>query len=213
MKKTLFALLLAGATVAGLAENVTVKPQGAYATIDTSRATQTMRALADPAQRPAIVDAVQAHPENYEPPVLFALSQALFADGKKDEGAFWFYAGQLRARFDANRCADESARSAVGVLNNNYGPPVNQYMFKDLAKLEALIPKVVEWDRKTPHNYDPRWINLHGMNAMLSGMDGGKSDETMSLPASEWDAIAEKTRKDYLSGFQEAMVKFKAQRQ
>lgn len=48
-------------------------------------------------------------------------------------------------------------------------------MFKRLTKLEELVPKVVEWDRKTPYNYDHRWINLHGMDAMLSGLDAGSS--------------------------------------
>ena len=131
--------------------------------------------------------------------------------GKKDEAAFWFYAGQLRARFDANRCADASARAAPGALNARYGPPINKYAFGDLAKLEALVPKVVEWDRKTPHNYDHRWINLHGMEAMMSGLSGDKNAERkpLSLPNEQWDKIAEDTRKGYLKDFKDLIAQFK----
>jgi hypothetical protein len=72
----------------------------------------------------------------------------LVQKGDKDEGAFWFNAGQLSAHIDANRCADRSARQAVSLLNNPYGPLISQYTFDNLSMLEALIPKVVEWDRE-----------------------------------------------------------------
>jgi hypothetical protein len=130
----------------------------------------------------------------------------LFDQGLRDEGAFWLYAGQLRARYDANRCADVSARQAVAVLTDRFGPPINLYMFKDLPKLEALIPKVVDWDRKTPHDYDHRWINLHGMNAIMESLDGTGKPKPLSLPRAQWDAIAEKTRADFLAGFRQALA-------
>ena len=136
----------------------------------------------------------------------------MFQDGKKDEGAFWFYAGQLRARFDANRCADVSARQAVGVLNQTYGSLINQYALQDIPKLESLVSRVIEWDKVTPHNYDHRWINLHGMNAMMSGLsskDAPAAPATLSLPKDQWDSIAEKTRDHYLSGFKQAMASMK----
>ena len=131
---------------------------------------------------------------------------ALFQQGDREDSLFWFYAGQLRARFDANRCADVSARAAVGALNEEYGPPINRYAFRNLAQLEELIPKVVAWDRRTPHDYDHRWINLHGMGA-LTGGDG--ETRALSLPQEQWQAIAERTRDDYLRGFREAMAQAK----
>lgn len=87
-------------------------------------------------------------------------------------------------------------------------------MFKDVAKLEALIPKVIAWDRATPHHYDQRWINLHGMGAMISSLApaGADAAEVLSLPTEQWDAIAERTRSDYLSDFQQALVAIKARK-
>jgi hypothetical protein len=185
-------------------DEVAVKPRGEYARIDVRLANETIRALVNgtDAERQRAIDAIELAPQKYAPPVLSQLSNTLFAQGRQDDGAFWFYAGQLRGRFDANRCTDVSARQAVAVLTDELGPPINKYMFKDLPKLEALIPKVVEWDRRTPHEYDHRWINLHGMAAMIESLDpaSGKP-QPMSLPREQWDKIAEDTRSDYLKGF------------
>jgi hypothetical protein len=153
---------------------------------------------------------VEAHPENFAPFVLYALSRVFFDGGRKDEAMFWFYAGQLRATFDADRCADESAWAAVEALNDEYGPSINRYSFKNIAKLEELVPRVVEWDRKTPHNYDHRWINLHGMEAIISGLGGDSSGgQALRLPQDQWDSIAEATRNTYLNGFRMAMREVK----
>jgi hypothetical protein len=110
-------------------------------------------------------------------------------------------------------CADSTARQALDVLNQSYGSQINPYAFRDLPKLERLVPKVVAWERKTPYHYDRRWINLHGMNAMLAGLTGAPSGTTasaLSLPKEQWDAIAEKTRADYLTGFTQAITQLKA---
>ncbi|MDB5936337.1 MAG: hypothetical protein JWQ01_3681 [Massilia sp.] len=203
---------------AGQAQNkVIVAPTGEYAKIDVRLAQDTIKVLSSGSaqEKDNAVALVLAHPENYVPPVFYAMSAVLFDLGKKDDAAFWFYAGQLRARFDANRCLDISARQAVGVLNQTYGTPINQYALKDMTKLEALIPRVVEWDKATPHNYDARWINLHGMGAVISGLSPASSPAApvaFTAPKDTWDAIAEKTRADYLSGFQTFVAQSKTRK-
>lgn len=226
-KRTAIACALALCAFCGglpaTAEDIIVKPTGEYASIDTSDTKNAMTRLQshDKAERTAIIAAIKEHPDKFTPPVFYVMSNVIYNDAKedtaaKDEAAFWFYAGQLRGRYDANRCADTSARAAIGVLNTQFGGPINRYMFlqSNLSKLEALIPKVVQWDKDTPHNYDQRWINLHGMGAMMSGMgadsEGKQQKPVLSLPESEWNAIAEKTRDDYLKGFSEAMQQLKA---
>jgi hypothetical protein len=50
------------------------------------------------------------------------------------------------------------------------------------------------------------------MNAMLAGLSGTSSDKTpsvLSLPKEQWNAVAERTRAEYLSGFKEAMSQVK----
>lgn len=188
--------------------------KGEFAQIDTRLANDVIEVLAkgDPKEKLGTIQRIKDHPEEFAPPVFYVLSNVLFQLGNKDDAAFWFYAGQLRARFDANRCSDISAREAVDVLNQQFGPPINQYTFQDIPKLEALIPRVVEWDRRTPHQYDNRWINLHGMDVVMYGLDvKPETSRTLSAPREEWEAIAEQTRKDYLNGFKEAIAQIKSQ--
>jgi len=207
--------LLASDITAADSSNVT--PGGEFAQIDTRLANQTIQVLAKGTaeEKQRAIALIKANPENYAPPVLYALSNVLFANGEKDDGAFWFYAGQLRARIDANICADSTARQAVSVLNRNHGAPINQYTFQDLPKLEALVPKVVDWERKTPYNYDRRWINLHGMGAMMSGLGAqnkGTPQASLSYPKDQWSVIAERTRNDYLSDFRKVMAHIKSKK-
>ena len=207
----LLMLLVLCSIVDGHAETIILQPKGEYANIDSRLAKQALTKLTQGTdeERLQIIRAVTAAPQDYAPPVFYALSSVLFASGLKDDAAFWFYAGQLRARFDANRCNDVSARSAVGVLNDRYGAPINRYAFQNPAKLEALIERVVKWDRDTPHNYDQRWINLSGMGATTSAMGNAADASPLSLPEAQWAAIAEKTRTDYMAGLREALKQSK----
>ncbi|WP_255576287.1 hypothetical protein [Comamonas sp. Y33R10-2] len=191
-------------------------PVGVFAQIETKLGQEALRLLSQgsPQQQQNVLDRVRSAPERFQPPVLYVMSQLLFKAGQKDEAAFWFYAGQLRARFDANRCADPTARPAVDVMNQNFGGPINRYLFQDLDNAQALIAKVVEWDRRTPYAYDPRWINLHGVQAVQTAKDPQLAKtltkESLSLPQSEWPALAEQTRSKFLQGFIDAISQLKA---
>lgn len=121
------------------------QPQGEYTAIDNKLALDAIKSLsssAQPEEQQATIDAVRNAPQKYAPPVFYVMSQALFAQGHCDDAAFWFYAGQLRARYDATRCADATASAAVSALNERCGPVINQYMFQRVDQLKELIPKV-----------------------------------------------------------------------
>jgi hypothetical protein len=174
---------------------------GESGAIDTTLSTQTIRDLKDgtAADRDKIIAKIEQEPDQYIPPVLYLISSFLFEEGKRDDAAFWFYAGQLRARYDANRCTNETAESAVRSLNHEFGGPINRYEISDPSKLETLIAKVVDWDRKTPHNYDQRWINLHCKIA--------SNDKALSVPRDQWNSIEERTRQEFQQQFESAVQK------
>lgn len=206
----LVSVAILSTAVQGQIDDIEIRPVGSYKDIDVKADNKLVKRLTGRSERKRAraLEAFLEDPSSYSPPVIYAASFALFESGQKDEAAFWFYAGQLRARFDANRCADQSAGQAVGVLNQNFGTPINQYAFQDLNKLQETVERSVKWDSETPHNYDHRWINLHGMDAMIASMEGSeKKQTTLSKPASEWGAIAKQTRADYLQGFQEALAR------
>lgn len=184
-----------------------------YAEIDISLTNESMKKLTQGTakEKAEIMAAIKKSPGNYTPPVLYEFSNALFEEGKEKEGAFWFHAGQLRGRFDANRCADISARKAIVMLDKRYNERMEQYMIANLEKVEALVKKVVKWDRKTPRQYDHRWINLRSMKAVQASLSGkkGKTFDPLSLPEEEWKAIEKKTRKDYIEEIRNLVLKMK----
>lgn len=183
--------------------------------IDTTATRAIIERLAAPerARQAEAIRELTAHPELFAPPALFVLSAVLRARDEMDRAMFWFYAGQLRARFDANRCADATAAGAVAQLTGQFGPPINQHAFAHLDVLAVVVAEVIDWDRRTPHRYDHRWISLHGMLMMQAALDPSRevTDADLSLPSTEWGEIAERTRTDYLAGFQQAVEAARAQ--
>jgi hypothetical protein len=149
-----------------------------------------------PQEKENAIREVEAHPEMYSPLALYETASLLFEADRKDEAAFWFYAAQLRARFDMNRAGESSADFLMGFITQGLGEEINPYAFQDLDKLEKLIQKVVKWDRETPHKYDYRWVYF-----------GDKTSSQASPAHSQehLDEIAEKTRSNYLKEFQEVL--------
>ena len=137
------------------------------------------------------------------PPIIYAVSNILFDKGYKDDAAMWFYIAQLRARYDANRCNDDTARSAVAILNEKYGAKINEYALKDIDKLKTIVDNAVEFVQEYEGTYDPRWINLHGMWS-INGIEQG---QTLSYPESEWPAIKKKSIDEYEAGFKKHVLK------
>ncbi len=85
---------------------------------------------------------IKANPNIYIPPVLFNMSMFLLIDKKYGEACFWFYAAQLRARYDVNRSVDKTVSAAD--WNGPIGMAINQYAFEHLDTLEKMIPKVID---------------------------------------------------------------------
>ena len=195
---------LSGSLFAQTTTHVTVTPTGIFATIDTSRSVTAIKALASGSdeQKRATLSEIDATPEVFLPPVFYATSRELAARNDLDKALFWFYAGQLRARYDANRCADLSARSAVAALNTQMPDSVRKHQFAIVDRLEGVVRSVLDWDEKTPYRYDHRWINLHGIAAIKSGMgEPVSNDLVISLPEAQWESVRKKTRDEWLIGF------------
>ena len=84
---------------------------------------------------------------------------------------FWLNAGRVRGMFDAARCTDISARSAVSLLISQMPRELIKAQFDDSDRMKETLERVLQWDEKrTPDTYDHRWINLHGMDSMTASL-------------------------------------------
>ncbi len=206
MKKPilLFLLTLGLLTICNAqTETIEVEAKGIFSEIEVDKHNETITFIQseDKKQKKKTLKTVLKNPNDFNPPVLYALSQELFLQGDIDNATFWFYVAQLRARYDANLCMDNSAKQAVSVLNNVYGPDINKSAFQDINKLEKTVNKVVEFVRENNENYDHRWINLHGMWAFQAGLGGEPELRELSKPRDEWEVIKNKTIDEYYNGF------------
>lgn len=195
----------------GGSKAVMVPQIGVYAAIDTRETISTMQRLAATKghENDALIDTIEKHADHYQPPVFFPLATLLYRQGDLEHAIFWFNAGRLRANYDAVRCTDVTARSAVEALVTQVPTELRKDQFSDLPKLKKIIAKVIKWDAATPHNYDQRWINLHGMAAMNEGLGNhAQSPQPLSVPEDQWAALAQKTRDDYQRSADQAINDF-----
>jgi len=180
-----------------------IERKGVFKEIDVTRHNTAILTLLgkDEKLKQPTIDSILINPHYYNPGVIYALSKVLFNQGEKDEATFWFYVAQLRARYDANLCMDNSAKQTATAMNNMFGPDINKYSFQDIIKLETTINKVVEFVRTNDENYDHRWINLSGMWAMQAALGNETEMRELSQPKDTWAGIKKKTIDDYYDGF------------
>ena len=196
-------------------KNIELAPKGIYAEIDVEISNGLVNFLSrgEGEVKMKAAEEVLKNPNNYNPTVLFALSEVLFNADKKNEACFWFYVAQLRGRYDVNRCMDKTAASGLDVLNESYGKIINLYSFKDIRKLKETVSQVVHYVRTNEEKYDPRWMNLHGMEAIHASLtkegDTKGIQKELSQPRANWKAIKEKTIDDYYADFQEFLKSIK----
>jgi len=204
MRKILLLLTFSiGLITISNAQTNEIEAKGVFKEIDVIRHNEAIEILKgkNKKSKKQVVKSILNNPNYYNPPVIYALSKELFSQNKKDEAMYWFYVAQLRARYDAKLCMDKSAKQAVSVLNNEYGTEINKYAFQDIDKLEKTVNKVVAFVRKNEEDYDHRWINLHGMWAVMAGLNDDTETKELSQPKDKWNEIKKKTVDDYYNGF------------
>ncbi len=186
--------------MAGSSRTIVVDPPGELREVDTWPVLRLIERLAGRGRRArAALAEVLGAPHRVIPPVLYAASEVLTAEDRPAEAAVWYYAGRLRARYDATRCTDPSAAAALGLLRDRYGEPVNRWAFADPRRVRRAAVRAVAWDRGAPHDYDHRWIALHGMRAFLP------ADGPVSVPEVQWPTLAVRVRAEYMAGLREAL--------
>jgi hypothetical protein len=179
--------------------------KGAARQVNVARDTVAIRLLTEKtyAENGALIDTILKHPNDYNPKVLFVLSNVLFNADRKDDASFWFYVAQLRTRYDFNRCTDPSCGGVVADLTATYGPDIDQYAIFKADFLEKTIDKVVDFVKTNNENYDQRWINLEGLAVTDTSPDNKDKASDMSKPQQDWPEIKTQTISDYTNDFKE----------
>jgi hypothetical protein len=202
MKKLLLVICIAFiCNFVSFSDDVLVKPAGVYAEINMERETRLVKDFKGrdgEKQQKAISEALE-NLDSLNPIVMYYLSNLLF-DLDNNFASKLFFIAQLRARIDANICADVSAREIVSQLNQNFGYKINTYTIKDKENLIKIVESVLDYVRTHEVSYDRRWVNLFGMGAFIND-----PNEQLSYPVDEWDKIIKDTIDQYEKDFYEVI--------
>jgi hypothetical protein len=182
-------------------KTIDVTPTGQYATIETGPTIAAIQKLRfGPASEESDIANRVAHDSGaYTPPVLFALAEWYYRQGNIDRAIFWLNAAGLRGRFDGLICTDRTAISAVAELSQKEPQDLYRQQFQDRDRIRKIVEEVIDWDEHTKARYDHRWISLHGLRAIDSGLGKDVSNEPLTVPEERWQRIAEDNRANYRS--------------
>jgi hypothetical protein len=114
----------------------------------------------DPAVARAAVAEVIAAADRAEPLSLMLAASRQFEFGTQDEAVFWFYAGQLRARY-APQLAGESSQT-VTIFSVTLGEGLNAHAMRDIVRMLETLAKAMQWDETT---YEV-WAKAHGLDPL-----------------------------------------------
>lgn len=136
------------------------------------------------------------------PQYLYELSRRLWSSDKA-AAMEWFAVGMARARYDALRCTDKTARQ--GIL---YLPMIAEDLIKGTEQDRKTFGEAGKRALARPDLFvdavSPMWICMHGMSAINSAIQGRKMAESDWLvPPAEWMALRENVRKDLARYFDE----------
>ena len=93
------------------------------------------------------------------PSLYYVLARRLFAEGRRDEAVFWFYAGQLRYRIRL-AChpdlAPDTEPALFGAMSEEIGSEINGYAGGDPAAWAAAMQRALDWDSATRNGFEPK---------------------------------------------------------
>lgn len=107
----------------------------------------------EPSVAIAAAEEIVSNPANLKEPLqLFSSAFALFQNGRKDEGVFWFYAAQLRVRQQIV-LENGDRGQLLSIMLMTMGPYINNYAFQNISNLNQILDRVLEWDNKTANPF------------------------------------------------------------
>lgn len=108
-----------------------------------------------------LIDEIRESPDDYEPPVLFAMANKLFLSGQKEEAVFWFYLAQVRSLYTkhlAESYLQETAQNKIDLYLSNFGSEIKPYALSQPQLLARLMGEIEAYLNQNKENYNLLWL-------------------------------------------------------
>ena len=188
-------LLLLGLMMGCFGVNAQAQPAYAYSTAENNQLFQTLITHRDTAVINPVVRTIKADPNQFIPPVLFALSNVLYERGEPETGLYYFCLAQLRASYDANLAVDDLQRfthKMVTIYETNFGHVFTQFATTHPRVFTTTIYRVLKFVKHHKGAYNHHWIYLDGVPT-----DRLKKLKQLTKPKSDWPEIKRMTIQQY----------------
>lgn len=142
-----------------------------------------------------LIPQLMAGANTLSPPYLYELARRLWPSDKS--GAMeWFALAMVRARYDAFRCVDATARQGINYLPQ-IAPEVVTGIESDRKAFGDAGRRALARSDVFVDSISPIWICSHGMATINSALQGRPLAERDWLrPSSEWDSIRSEVRSE-----------------
>jgi len=157
-------------------KTIFIEPSGDYAQIDTSDITL-MKVLQQPSnsmkERQKIANQINQNPGSYSPCVLLAAAPYFLLSKDFEKAATLVIGAIYRAAIDVRIANDKTLGDVTAIMRMHAAEFCQELIKTETDKknwenaLTLAIQNFEKWDRKTPRNYDDRWVRLHSLNAFI----------------------------------------------
>jgi len=144
----------------------------------------------------SVVATLAANVDALPPPYLYELVRRICISDP-ERASYLFGLAGLRARYDAYKCVDETAKAGVHATVFSLQIPECKSMLSDTDLFLSSMRKLRDAKELFSSKASPWWICSHGMAAIKAGLEKRTLDVAEWLkPESEWEKIKEQVRSD-----------------
>jgi len=190
------------------ADTKTLQPVGEYAEIDVHKDTSAFEILKGPEseEKKSLAEKIHQSPGDYGPFLLLYLGIYYLEKDNLSQALHYMRAGIFRATVDVDAAKDNSLVDILPIMNQLMSTAVGAFFQKNpdkekegLSALMEVSRHLMDWDFKTPRNYDARWPCLHSSKGIKASVLNDVGAKTGYATKEEYNEILKKHRSLFLA--------------
>ncbi len=147
---------------------------------------------------PRLSGVVRQSPDQYEPPVLYAMANKLFMQDEKKAALFWYCLAQIRSLYAKNLAKPSLhafGEKKISLYGEYFGKAIEAYAFSNTVELQEVINMLKQYLRLHKENYNLLWVYTP-QKQIYPPFDHNFE------PLSEWENIRKRTFEEYFENVQ-----------
>ena len=200
------------------ADTKTLQSVGEYAEIDTRKDFSAIEILQGPEseEKRILAEKIYQNPGSYSPFTLLYLGIYYLEKDSVYQALHYMRAGIFRATVDVEAAKDYSLEGILPLMTALMANTLhaffqkNPHKKKELSALIEVSRHLMDWDSKTPRNYDVRWPCLHSMKAIKATVVNEVDAKTGYATKEEYNEILKKHRSLFLAATKEEALSIQA---